>query len=75
MLEEARLFGVGAVEVVGIEPHLQKGFSGTEAIGMAFEESLVLDGIDTFKEGADHIVFAGEVVIDDAGAGAGFFRQ
>lgn len=75
LLEEAGFFGVGAVEVVSVEPHLQQSFAGAEAVGVAFEEGLVLDGLDVFEEGADESVFAGKVVIDDAGAGAGFFGE
>ena len=69
--EETHFALVLAVEGVGVGPGLEEGFAGGEVGGVAFEDTGGFEVADALVEGVDDLVFAGEVVVDDARAGSG----
>jgi hypothetical protein len=59
---------VVTVKPIGIHPNLDESPLGVAIGGVSFEKSRTFDRTNTLVHGRDEFFFAGEIVIDDAGA-------
>jgi hypothetical protein len=64
-----------AIEAVRVEPNTQKRLARGFVRGNSLEEDLVLDRRNALINGAKQVVFAREVVIDDARTRVGPLRK
>ena len=71
MIEEASFAEMVAIEAVSVYPDMNEGIVRGHAGNATREEGPMLDRLDAQVESVDEMVFAREVVVDDARASSG----